>query len=66
MCYMKGNKLLAMDVLALMDHIKILLEYQLGVNLKSLDQTALLRPSELEFEEQYDTMAKNIDEYTHQ
>ena len=60
MSYLKGNKLLAMDVLALMDHIKILLEYQLGVNLESLDQTVSLRPSEFEFEEQYDTMAKTL------
>ena len=58
--YLKGNELLAMDVLALMDHVKILLEYQLGVNLKSLDQTASLRASEYKFEEQYDMMAKTL------
>jgi hypothetical protein len=52
MSYLKGNKLLAMDVLAFVDHIKILLEYQLGVNLKSLDQTASLQPSKFEFEKQ--------------
>ena len=47
-----------MDVLALMDSVKLLLQVQLDVNLKSLDQAASLRPSQLEFEEQYDEIAK--------
>ena len=42
-----------MDVLAIINIVKILLEVQLNVNLKSLDQTALLRVSELEYKEQY-------------
>ena len=53
--YLKGNKHLVMDVLAVMDYVKVLLQVQLEVNLKSLDQTASLRPSELEFEEQCTT-----------
>ena len=56
--YLKGNKPLVMDVLALIDSVKLLLQVQLDVNLKSLDQAASLRPSELEFEEQYDEIAK--------
>ena len=56
--YLKGNKPLVMDVLALIDTVKVLLQVQLGVNLKSLDQAASLRPSQLEFEEQYDEIAK--------
>ena len=47
-----------MDVLALIDSVKLLLQVQLDVNLKSLDQAASLRPSQLEFEEQYDEIAK--------
>ena len=43
-----------MDVLAIINIVKILLEVQLNVNLKSLDQTALLRLSELEYKEQCD------------
>ena len=50
---MKKDKNLTMDVLAIINIVKILLEVQLNVNLKSLDQTALLRLSELEYKEQY-------------
>ena len=57
--YLKGNKpLVIMDVLALINSVKLLLQVQLDVNLKSLDQAASLRPSELEFEEQYDEIDK--------
>ena len=55
---MKGNKDLVMDVLAVMYIVKVLLEVQLEVNLKSLDQAASLQLSELEFEEQYSKRAK--------
>ena len=55
--YLKNNKNLAMDVLALMDIVIVLLEVQLDVFLKSLNHTPSLR-CELEFEEQYDKMAK--------
>ena len=52
--YLKKDKnLTTMDVLAIINIVKILLEVQLNVNLKSLDQTALLRVSELEYKEQY-------------
>ena len=54
--YLKGNEVLAMDVLALMDHVKILASV---IKLKSLDQTTSLQPSELEFEEQYNEMANH-------
>ena len=47
-----------MDVLAVMYIVKVLLEVQLEVNLKSLDQAASLQLSELEFEEQYSKRAK--------
>ena len=55
--YLKGNEVLAMDELALMDHVKILASV---IRLKSLDQTTSLQPSELEFEEQYNEMAKSL------
>ena len=44
--YLKGNKPLVMDVLALIDSVKLLLQVQLDVNLKSLDHAASLRPSQ--------------------
>ena len=55
--YLKNNKDLVMDVLTLINIVKVLLEIQLNVDLKSVDHTLLLR-CELEFVEQYDEMAK--------
>ena len=55
--YLKNNKDLVMDVLTLINIVKVLLEIQLNVDLKSVDHTSLLR-CELEFVEQYDEMAK--------
>ena len=40
--YLKENNNLAMDVLDLMDIVKVLLGVQLDINLKTLDHTVLL------------------------
>ena len=50
-----------MYVLALMDIVKVLLEVELDINLKILDQTVysiVIQSSELEYEEQNNKMAK--------
>ena len=52
-----------MYVLALMDIVKVLLEVELDINLKILDQTVYsigIRSSELEYEEQNNKMAKAL------